>query len=193
MITTLASAFHRNAWLPLCLGLLVGLIAASALYSHQQQQLLESQDQDYGRALSTLAARQAVDATLNHDLVSLQVILRDIASNGRVVNATIHDVENRLLVQAGDSASPGSLGLRNFSAPVTFHDSVAGHVTITLNQQQHSRWPIINMSLLILLGFVALLLARLQPVTADRKEEAHTPQTAQRAEDDDLPQFRIEA
>ena len=97
MIQTVSALIRRSPWLLLGIGLLAGMLSSTYLQVQHQQTIVTKQDQHYGEALASLAARQAVDATLNHDLVSLQVILRDIAENPRIENATIHDVENRLL------------------------------------------------------------------------------------------------
>ncbi len=108
----------------------------------------------YGEALSTMAAKQAVDATFNHDLVRLQVILQDLVANPYTALATIHDVENNLLVQAGDARG----AIRQsavFASPIVLHDSVAGHVSVTVDA---SHWSLRAMSALVL-AMAALCLA----------------------------------
>ncbi len=160
MMQTAYPLFRRSSWLPLCTGLLLGMLASAYLQVRHQQTILSEQDQHYGEALASLAARQAVDATLNHDLVSLQVILRDIAENPRIENVTIHDVENRLLVQAGSTpnlnADPDAL---NFSAPITFHNSVAGYVTLSLETKDVKPLATSTLSLGLCALIVLLLIA----------------------------------
>ncbi len=113
------------------LGLLFTVLALRLYQDRQEQQLLG----DYGQALANLAARRAVDATLNHDLVSLQVILQDVTQNPRVLLASIHDVENNLLVQAGDTRSLADASqVRSFSAAIPLQDSVAGYVSVYLTR-----------------------------------------------------------
>ncbi len=92
---------------------------------------------NYGSTLANMAAKQAVDATFNHDLVRLQVILQDVIANPHAHLATIHDVENNLLVQAGDSRIrlPDSA---TFTSPITLRDSVAGYVTVTIKTDEWS-------------------------------------------------------
>lgn len=98
-----------------------------------QEQLLI---RDYGQSLANLAANRAVDATLNHDLVSLQVILQDIMENPRALLASIHDVENQLLVQAGSTkALTHAADARSFTAPIPLQDSIAGYVTVNIESQ----------------------------------------------------------
>jgi hypothetical protein len=98
-----------------------------------QEQLLIS---DYGQSMANLAANRAVDATLNHDLVSLQVILQDVIDNPRTLLASIHDVENHLLVQAGSTKALNTANQpRAFSAPIPLQDSIAGYVTVNIESQ----------------------------------------------------------
>lgn len=140
-----------NRWLPFVQRLwrtplfIIGLTGLSVLLlchhleQRLQQQLLDTRTQHYGEALTRLAARQAIDATLNHDLISLQVALQDITQNPDLLSATIHDVENRLLVQAGGSPNlnPNShpSDYHSYTSPITLHDSVAGYVTVTIDTQ----------------------------------------------------------
>lgn len=127
----------RGLNLPLilfCLSLVTSIGLAGALVYSLQEQQRQQWSGEYGQALANLAARRALDSTLNHDLVSLQVILSDIAENRSVLNATIHDVENNLLVQAGQRQNTSTASrFKNFSAPITLHNSIAGYVTITLD------------------------------------------------------------
>lgn len=167
-----------NRWLPIAQRLwrsplfLIGLtgltvlLLSNTLQQKQQKQLLDTRTQHYGEALTRLAARQAIDATLNHDLVSLQVAMQDITQNPHLLSATIHDVENRLLVQAGSSPNltPGHRpnDYRSYTSPITLHDSVAGYVTVTIDtsaifQQQDDAWLLALATLFISLVVWCLL------------------------------------
>ncbi|MAZ88804.1 MAG: hypothetical protein CL693_14285 [Cellvibrionaceae bacterium] len=139
---------------------LICLLLSTSLLQQQHHQRLDLRTDHYGDALASLAAKQATDATLNHDLVSLQVTVSDVARNPHVLSTTIHDVENNLLVQAGDSPNTGDYQQtehHSYTAAITLHDSVAGYVTVTIDsralyQQQDDTW------LLALLGMAAALL-----------------------------------
>ncbi len=117
---------------------LICLSLSAFLLEHQHHQRLDIRSADYGQALANFAAKQATDATFNHDLVSLQVTVSDVARNPDILNATIHDVENQLLVQSGASPSRGDYqnrDHRSYSAPIALHDSVAGYVSVTVDHQ----------------------------------------------------------
>lgn len=117
------------------------VILSSALSLFWVGNFLEQQRQtyghNYGQALANVAAYQSQEATLDHDLLSLQIILQDIAKNPAVIGATIHDVENKLVVQGGHNPDTRrqlerEQVLGSYNAPITLHESIAGYVTVVL-------------------------------------------------------------
>lgn len=118
------AAFSLGGFLALC--------AVSLALLPKANKTSEDFIANYGHALSAMAAKQAVDASFNHDLVRLQVILQDVTANPHAVLATIHDVENNLLVQAGDTRRLNSLR-KSFTSPINLHDSIYGYVSVTID------------------------------------------------------------
>lgn len=122
-------------WQPLCgtalivlLGLLAGLLHTHASLQTQSQQL-----DGFGHTLSRSTAQRAVDATLSQDMISLQVVLQELTRHPQVIGATIHDVENRLLVQSGfppGDAEPGQF--RRYTATIALADNIAGHLQVAM-------------------------------------------------------------
>lgn len=178
----------------LAIGLLVGLLSCAAVLrtvERAQEQVLIA---DYGQSLANLAAKRAVDATLNHDLVSLQVVLQDVVDNPRTLLASIHDVENNLLVQAGSTqALTHATALRSFSAPIPLQDSIAGFVTVNIESQmpEIKALYLSFAALCSLLVVVALLslLNRPGPIfsTAVTQKKNPPPQQAPQALTSDTP------
>ncbi|WP_041522255.1 hypothetical protein [Gilvimarinus agarilyticus] len=111
---------------------LLGVLgAALVLYFAGQQQA--QQLERYGQALADRAAVQAVEPALAHDMISLQAIVHSLTAHPAVLRASIHDVENRLLVENGASTAPlGNLS-PSFSAGITLDTHIAGHLSVTLN------------------------------------------------------------
>ncbi|MYM64252.1 hypothetical protein [Pseudomaricurvus sp. HS19] len=142
MLQQIVQTLYRLLQTPLFvagLSALLCLLLSTSLSDQQHRARLDERSAHYGQALADLAAKQATDATLNHDLVSLQVTVSDVARNPDILSATIHDVENQLLVQAGTSPGSGDYSdrdYRSYSAPITLHDSVAGFVTITVDHER---------------------------------------------------------
>lgn len=143
--------------LGLCTGILVASLLSAFVAGSLVVSSLEKRSAQYGQALADLAARQAMDATLNHDLVSLQVILSDIVESPNVSSASIHDVENNLLVQAGD-ARPQGRARSSFTAAIALHNSIAGYVTVNLDFSSDQS---LRYQLYWLFGFTAVLIIAL--------------------------------
>ena len=81
--------------LGLSLGALFGVVLAVFVVGQraefQTRQLLN----EYGHALVTLTAAQAVDSLINHDLVGLHAILQESVAEPRVVFAAIYDANQK--------------------------------------------------------------------------------------------------
>ncbi len=86
---------------------------------------------DYGQTLANLTAKRVVDASFKGDLVRLQGVLQELVTHPHVVQATIHDVDSNLLVQAGE-ARPAPETHSPYSASIVLHDSLSGYITVTL-------------------------------------------------------------
>lgn len=135
------SILHRLSTHPLAplssaLIVLLGLLG-SLLYWHYSQSNVRAERAIYGQALANSSAQRAVNPTLSQDLISLQVILQELDQYPHVIGATIHDVENHLLVQSG--YSPGELAQRehqSYSAAITLHDNVAGYLRVAVQAPQ---------------------------------------------------------
>ncbi len=119
--------------------LLLGLLGAGLhLYISDGQQ--RAQMETYGQALARAAARQAAEPVLAQDMISLQAILQDITRNPRVTGATVHNLENQLLVQSGHSPHQATGGRRfHFTAPIALHNNIAGYLQVTLELPAQSR------------------------------------------------------
>lgn len=137
---SLLHLYRSYPQLSLCTLLIAGLgLLGSLLYlthsaRHQQQYI-----QQYGQTLAQSAASQAVDATLTQDLVSLQAILQEVSRYPRVVGATVHNVENQLLVQNGHRPDQGVNGKRyHFTSAIAVHNNVAGYLQVTLEVPRYT-------------------------------------------------------
>ena len=87
----------------------------------------------FGQVMANMAARQAMDATLNHDRLSLQILLEDITLHQTIVNSAVYDVENKLIVQAGETGNQPREHISYFSAPIVLHDTISGHAVLAVD------------------------------------------------------------
>jgi uncharacterized membrane protein affecting hemolysin expression len=137
----LTHLYRSYPQLSLCsvLIVLLGLLGSSLHLYYSENNQRENIDH-YGQMLARSAARQAVDATLNQDMISLQAILQDVGESPRVVGATIHNLENKLLVQSGHRPNQAVAGKRyHFTAPIALHNNIAGYLQVTLELPHQAR------------------------------------------------------
>jgi uncharacterized membrane protein affecting hemolysin expression len=135
---------------------LLGLLGSALSSYHSERQQHENVER-YGKMLAQSAARQAVDATLNQDLISLQAILQEVSQYPTVVGTTIRNLENRLLVQSGHLPNQSVKGKRYyFTAPIALHNNVAGYLQVTLEMPRYAAQQ--QQFLLVWLCAVALAL-----------------------------------
>ncbi|HWV13983.1 MAG TPA: hypothetical protein VN030_01040 [Cellvibrio sp.] len=137
---SLFAQYRLYPQLSLCTALLLILgFLGAGFYLYNSDKNQQAQIERYGQLLAASSARQAVDATLTQDLVSLQAILQDVAQYPNVIGATLHNVENKLLVQSGYKPKQAPQGKRyNFTAPVALHNNVAGYLEVTIEVPRHT-------------------------------------------------------
>jgi uncharacterized membrane protein affecting hemolysin expression len=137
----------------LSMGALLGLLLTAFVLGERGQQKNRELLQEFGNALAQLAAKDVVDASISHDLVSMHAVMQGVQVQPRVLMAAVHDLEQTLLVQAGQPRI--GVDTQAFSAPIPLHDSIAGHVTITMNAEfpgeSAVRWALVGTALLLLL------------------------------------------
>lgn len=160
---------HIPTLAALCLGALLAMALTALLIIPSAERTQGKRVQDYGDALANLASRQTVDATFNHDLVRLQLILQDITDNPGVMLATIHDVENNLLVQAGETRFGRHDGTVHTS-PIILHDSIAGYVSVSVNYPPATATSTSMIFLLATMGLLFIAVASWSFYRADAIE-----------------------
>ena len=131
---SLLNHYRTYPQLSLCSVLLFALgLMGAIFYLYNADQNQQANVERYGQIVASSAARQAVDATLNQDMVSLQAILQEVGQYPNVIGVTIRNLDSKILVQNGYKPNQALRGKRyNFSAPVALHNNVAGYLEVTL-------------------------------------------------------------
>lgn len=131
----------------LTLGML-WLILSTSLY-----QLIDDQTQTFGRAIATQSAYAGAELVLADDLLSLNVMAKNLAEDENVESAVFFDSHGKVLAKSGELASsqlilivpkqtqPRSeqshhavfLQGNTYAAPIKFQDVFAGYAQIGLN------------------------------------------------------------
>lgn len=137
---TLKNTYKTYPQLTLCslLLLFLGIFGAVMYFKNtglNQQERIHL----YGEAIASGSARQAVNAAMQQDLVSLQAILVEASQYPYVMGTSIHNVENKLLVQSGFKPNQALEGRRySFSAPIALHNNIYGYLEVVLDVPNHT-------------------------------------------------------
>ncbi|MET0356146.1 MAG: hypothetical protein ABW044_05170 [Cellvibrio sp.] len=131
---SLLNHYRTYPQLSLCSLLLLALgLMGAIFYLYNTDKNQQANIERYGQIVASSAARQAVDATLNQDMISLQALLQEVGQYPDVVGVTLRNLDNKLLVQSGYKPNQPVRGKRyNFAAPVALHNNVAGYLEVTL-------------------------------------------------------------
>lgn len=154
----LKNTYKTYPQLTLCslLLLFLGIFGAVMYYKNTG---LNQQDRIhlYGEAIASGSARQAVNAAMQQDLVSLQAILAEASQYPYVMGTSIHNVENKLLVQSGFKPNQAVEGRRySFSAPIALHNNIYGYLEVVLDVPNHTERDYFFFLLWLLAVFTSL-------------------------------------
>ncbi len=143
----------RAALTTACLSFVASGVIVISSYQGNKQLLLENTSH-YGKIIATQLANNAQDALVQQDRVSLQAMLSELAAHPQVLQATIYDVQNQLIAEAGEAGS--SL---DYPVSITFQDSIAGYAVLSIASATtfagaaSLAWQLLMLSI-ILTGFV---------------------------------------
>lgn len=105
--------------------------------------------------LAKATAARSADAAFHQDLIGMRAVLQDATQYSNVRIATVHDVENKLLVQAGEFPYFKHKDDQSFTSPITQHDNIAGYVTVIIAVP--SIFPLEVLAILYALIFIMLM------------------------------------
>lgn len=92
---------------------------------------LSRQNDSYGKLVAAQLAVSSADYLLKNDLLSLNVVLTELLEKHRFAQLSVYSADNRILAQAGVPVR--SKNLRVFTAEISYQDSIAGFVRISLD------------------------------------------------------------
>lgn len=111
-------------------GALLGLLITAFVLSERSGQKNRELLQDFGETVVSMVAREVASSAMQEDLVSMHAVMQSLVGRPRIQMATVHSVEQQLLVQAGQVRNNAEHQV--FSSPVALHDNIAGHVSIAV-------------------------------------------------------------
>ncbi|VXC15575.1 Histidine kinase [Pseudomonas sp. 8Z] len=126
----------------------------------QFKQAMQQQADALGQALITQTAASATELLVSNDILSLNVLLNNLAKNPLVAHAAIYSVDNRILAEAGSRPTRNMLGESEglYSTPITFQEVMAGQLRISLDMRQFQQPMTISLQSMGILSLILLAL-----------------------------------
>lgn len=143
----------------LCLGMVALVLLLYAwVMGHQLRQTAQQQAELVGQTLVSQTAATATSLLVANDILSLNVLLGNLARNPLVAHAAVYSTDNRILAEAGSRPSETGEGL--YAIPISFQEVLAGQLRISLDMHQFRKPRDVglqSMALLSLILFAAAL------------------------------------
>ena len=126
----------------------------------QFKQAMQQQADALGQALITQTAASATELLVSNDILSLNVLLNNLAKNPLVAHAAIYSVDNRILAEAGARPARSMLGESEglYSTPINFQEVMAGQLSISLDMRQFQQPMTISLQSMGILSLILLAL-----------------------------------
>ncbi|MBV2133645.1 histidine kinase [Pseudomonas sp. MAP12] len=134
---------------------LVVLVCAWVL-NMQLRQATQEQIEAVGQSLKQQTVASATELLVAKDLLSLNVMLDNLAQNPLVAHVVIHSVDNRIIAEAGVRPKQSTLDRSEgvFSAPIAFQEIAAGQLQLTLDLEAFRKPLTVSQQNLGLLGLI---------------------------------------
>ena len=126
----------------------------------QFKQAMQQQADALGQALITQTAASSTELLVSNDILSLNVLLNNLAKNPLVAHAAIYSVDNRILAEAGSRPTRSVLGETEglYTTPITFQEVMAGQLRISLDMSQFQQPMTISLQSMGILSLILLAL-----------------------------------
>lgn len=139
----------------------LALVIYAWVMGMQFKQAMQQQADALGQSLTVQTAASATELLVSNDILSLNVLLSNLAKNPLVAHAAIYSVDNRILAEAGSRPTQSILGETEglYSTPITFQEVIAGQLRISLDMRQFQQPMTISLQSMGLLSLILLALA----------------------------------
>lgn len=107
---------------------------------------------DFGEAIVDQLALTTVDYLVNEDVLSLNIMMRDLLAKGYFNFAAIHDDDSQLIAQVGLSGEGPT-----FIQDITFQNTVVGHLRVQLDAPESVVTSIVGLAALLTLTTLSVL------------------------------------
>ena len=150
-----------------CLLLLLSMCVFWLISNHNTQNILRQQADNLGKLLAQQTATQLTELVLANDMISMNVILGNLARNSSIGKIAIVNIDNEIIAAArSELTMPATIiplpiefnrVQADYLAPITVAGSIAGYVRLSLDLS-YIETGIVNNFLFVLASTVLLLI-----------------------------------
>ena len=153
----LALRIASHSLLLVCLALIIYAWVIGMQFKSAMQQQADA----IGQSLIIQTTASATELLVANDILSLNILLSNLAKNPLVAHAAIYSMDNRLLAEAGARPKQNILGGSDglYSAQITFQEVIAGQLRLSLDMEQFQQPMTISLQSMGLLSLILLALA----------------------------------
>ena len=150
-----------------CLLLLLSMCVFWLISNHNTQNILRQQADNLGKLLAQQTATQLTELVLANDMISMNVILGNLARNSSIGKIAIVNIDNEIIAAArSELTMPATIiplpiefnrVQADYLAPITVAGSIAGYVRLSLDLS-YIETGIVNNFLFVLASTLLLLI-----------------------------------
>ena len=150
-----------------CLLLLLSMCVFWLISNHNTQNILRQQADNLGKLLAQQTATQLTELVLANDMISMNVILGNLARNSSIGKIAIVNIDNEIIAAArSELTTPATIiplpiefnrVQADYLAPITVAGSIAGYVRLSLDLS-YIETGIVNNFLFVLASTLLLLI-----------------------------------
>ncbi|MBA1243039.1 AhpA/YtjB family protein [Pseudomonas japonica] len=139
----------------------VALVIYACVMGLQFKQAMHEQADALGQSLTTQTAVSATELLVSNDILSLNVLLNNLAKNPLVAHAAIYSGDNRVIAEAGQKPKPGLLTMSGgvYETRLSFQDVTTGTLRVSLNMEEFQQPMTISLQSMGILSAILLALA----------------------------------
>jgi uncharacterized membrane protein affecting hemolysin expression len=139
----------------------VALIIYACVMGLQFKQAMHEQADALGNSLVMQTAVSATELLVSNDILSLNVLLSNLAKNPLVAHAAIFSADNRLVAESGQRPKTGLLdaSVGQYETRITFQNVNEGTLRVSLDMSQFMQPMLISLQSMGILAGILLALA----------------------------------
>ncbi|MFF7706318.1 AhpA/YtjB family protein [Pseudomonas sp. NPDC007930] len=139
----------------------VALVIYACVMGLQFKQAMHDQADAVGQSLTTQTATSATELLVSNDILSLNVLLNNLAKNPLVAQAAIYSADGRTIAEAGQKPRTGLLTMAGgvYETKISFQDVNTGVLRVSLNMEQFQQPMTISLQSMGILSIILLALS----------------------------------